>query len=207
MKSRTLRTTPIIIVTNYQIEPHASGQFLHSFTPESAATPYQFIANVEPLLVSGERYNVGYELRDGINWVDISATAKANEVDPNKSFYVSRLFGEEIRAIETKKSHDRVRHAAIDGEYLGKKYAWRIYGMSLPQDAFDAYMRDTQHRHVRCFTDGTPSIAYKEEGLDGAVKALISSAIRITGNRFSSILLPSKRWFQIKGISAITDKQ
>jgi hypothetical protein len=208
MKSRELLTTPVLIVTNYTVAPHSGGKFLHSFTPETTHTVYQFIANQEPVLEEGQRYNIGYNVEDGRNWVDISATAKADDVDQHKSYYVSRLLGEELRAVETQKSDERVAHNANDGHYLGKKYAWRIYGMSIARDTFEAYLEDIGHPFVPCLTEDNPSTAYKEAGLEDAMKNLIQSAKRVGGNRFSSPLLPSKkRWFQIKGLSAITDKK
>lgn len=207
MKSRDLLTTPVLIVTNYTIVPDKSGKFLHSFTPESTQTLYQFIANREPLLEEGERYNIGYSVESGLNLVDISATAKAEDVDPLKSHYVACVLGEQQRHIETQKSDERVQHDATDAHYLGKKYAWRIYGMAIARENFEAYLNDIKHPSVPCFTDGSPSTAYKQEGLAEAMEALIKSATRLNGNRFSSPLLPSKKWFQIKGISAITDKK
>ena len=207
MKSRELLTTPVLIVTNYRIVPHASGKFLHSFTPETTSTVYQFIANQEPVLETGQRYNIGYTVDGGVNWVDVAATAKADAVDKDKSFYVAKLLGEEARAVETQKSDERVVHSAKDGHYLGKKYAWRIYGMAIAREAFDTYLEDIKHPTVPCFTEGSNSIAYKELGLEAAMDALRKSATRIGGNRFRSPLMPSKDWFQIKGISAITDKK
>jgi len=97
--------------------------------------------------------------------------------------------------------------AQKDGQYLGKKYAWRIYGMAIAREAFDMYLEDIKHPAVPCSTEGSPSIAYKDAGLEAAMDALCNSATRINGNRFKSPLLPSKDWFQIKGISAITDKK
>lgn len=208
MKSRDLLTTPVLIVSNYKIVPHPSGKFLHFFTPETTSTVYQFLANKEVVLEAGERYNIGYSVDDdGVNWVDVSATAKADDVDPQVSYYVARKLGKEAFAVETQKSDDRVTHKAKDGHYLGKKYAWRIYGMAVARDTFDAYLEDIKHPSVPCFTEGSPSVAYKEAGLESAMKALIDSAVRVGGNRFRSALLPSKNWFQIKGISAITDKK
>ena len=207
MKSRELLTTPVLIVTNYTVIQHPGGKFLHTFTPENTNTVYQFIANQEPILEAGQRYNIGFTVENGVNWVDVSATAKADDVDKNKSHYVARLLGEEQRAVETQKSDQRVQHNATDGPYLGKKYAWRIYGMAVARDTFDAYLADIKHPSVPCVTEGSPSTAYKEHGLAAAMDALIQSATRISGNRFDSPLLPSKTWFQIKGISAITDKK
>jgi hypothetical protein len=207
MKSRKLLTTPVLIVTNYRVAPHPDGKFLHSFTPENTNTAYHFIANQEPILEEGQRYNIGFTVENGVNWVDVSATAKADDVDQHKSHYVACLLGEEKRAVETQKSDERVQHGATDGHYLGKKYAWRIYGMAVARDTFDAYLADINHPSVLCFTEGSSSTAYKEEGLATAMEALIQTATRVSGNRFRSPLLPSKSWFQIKGIAAITDKK
>ena len=209
MKSRGLRTTPVLVVSNYNIAIDSSGKYLHTFTPENTPTNYQFLANEEPVLEEGERYNIGYELRDGINWVDVSATAKADEVNPDVSHYVARQLGEQNRAVETGKSNSRVIHAATDGNYLGKKYAWRIYGMAVARNTFDEYLEKINHPSVSCSTDGSPSIAYKDVGIDKAMDDLTKSCSKVstTGNRFSSPLLPSKNWFQVKGISAITDKK
>lgn len=208
MKSRDLLTTPVLIVSNYKIVPYSGGKFLHSFTPEATSTAYQFLANQEAVLEAGKRYNIGYSVGDdGKNWVDISATAKADAVDPQVSYYVAKKLGKEAFDLETKKSDERVTHKATDGHYLGKKYAWRIYGMAVARDAFDAYLQEIGHPSVTCLTDGSPSIAYKEAGLELAMDALIKSAVLVQGNRFSSPLLRSKKWFLIKGISAITDKK
>ena len=207
MKSRELLTTPVLIVTNYKIVPHASSKFLHSFTPETTDTVYQFVANQEPVLEVGQRYNIGYTVEDGVNLVDVAASARADAVDKVKSFYVAKILGEEARAVETKKSVERVVHSAKDGQYLGKKYAWRIYGMAVAREAFDTYLEDIKHPSVPCSTEGTPSTAYKDAGLEAAMDDLCKSATRISGNRFKSPLLQSKDWFQIKGISAITDKK
>lgn len=136
MKSRELHTTPVVVVSNYRISPDKSGKFLHSFTPESTSTVYQFIANQEPLLEERERYSFGYTIDNGVNWVDTSAMAKAESVDPDVSFYVARLLGEELREVESRKSDERVTHVAKDGYYLGKKYAWRIYGMAVPSGTY-----------------------------------------------------------------------
>lgn len=207
MKSRELFTTPVLIVTNYNISQHADGKFLHSFTPENTTTVYQFIGNQEPLLEEGARYNIGYTLEGGINLVDISATAKADDVDQYKSHYVARLLGEEKRTVETQKSKERVTHSATNGLYLGKKYAWRIYGMAVARGTFDTYLSEINHPSTPCLTDGSASIAYKDDGLAAAMDDLIRTSTRVSGNRFSSPLIKSKKWFQIKGLSAITDKK
>ncbi|WP_152566107.1 hypothetical protein [Lysobacter antibioticus] len=207
MKSRDLLTTPVLIVTNYVIEPYSGGGFLHRFTPETTSTVYKFIANQEPELVVGERYNIGYRVEDGENVVDMSATAKANDVNKDVSFYVASLIGAQLRETELNKSLQRVSYRASDGIYLGKKYAWRIYGMMIARDTFDEYLTCIGHPSVPCITDESPSVAYREDGLKEAMEKLIISSVLVGGNRFKSNLLPSKKWFQIKGITAITDKK
>lgn len=209
MKSRELHTTPVLIVSNYSITPISSGKYLHKFTPENTSTLYQFVANQEPILQEGEHYNIGYEIIGGVNWVDTSATAKADDVDPTISHYVARQLGEQLRDIEIGKSNSRVVHSATDDLYLGKKYAWRIYGMAVARDTFDDYMSAINPPQTSCLTEGSPSVAYKNTGIDLAMDAFIKSCVKVgnSGNRFSSSLLPSKKWFQIKGLSAITDKK
>lgn len=206
MKSRDLLTTPVLIVSNYSIRP-IDGKFLHSFTPETTGTVYQFVANQEPQLVEGERYNIGYRIEAGRNMVDMSATARASDVDKDVSLYVATVIGAQLRERELSKSLQRVRHSATDGIYLGKKYAWRIYGMMVARDTFEEYLSSIGHPSVACITDDSPSLAYKEDGLKKAMEDFIASAIIVQGNRFRSHLLPSKKWFQVKGIPAITDKK
>lgn len=207
MKSRELHTTPVVVVTNYRIAPHCGGKFLHSFTPESTNTTYQFVANQEPLLEDGERYSFGYTVDSAVKWVDTSAIAKAESVDPDASFYVARVLGVELREVESRKSDERVAHTAQNGYYLGKKYAWRIYGMALPRDVFDLYLEHIGHPCVPCLTDGSRSVAYLEEGLASSIERLRTSLVRVANNRFKSSLVPQRKWFRIKGISAITDKK
>lgn len=155
MKSRELNTTPVLIVSRYNVVPHFNGKFLHSFTPESTDKLYQFIANEDGGLEPGARYNIGYTVDDeGNNWVDISASTKADDVDKKASHYVARKYGEELRKRETTKSDERVVHKATDGYYLGRKYAWRIYGMAIPEDAFYVYVEDQKHPAVPCRTLG-----------------------------------------------------
>lgn len=209
MKSRELHTTPVLIVSNYKVAALPEGKYLHTFTPENTSTIYQFIANKEPILEVGGRYNIGYRSDSGINWVDISAIARADDVDPIVSHYWARKLGEELRAVETKKSNERVVHSAIDGFYLGKKYAWRIYGMAVTNDVFYSFLEFINHPKVPCFTEGSASTAYKDEGIGVAVDEFFRSCVKVgtTGNRFKSQLLPHQRWFRVKGLNALTDKK
>ncbi|WP_235039664.1 hypothetical protein [Vreelandella profundi] len=210
MRSRNLQTTPVVIVSNYRITPDpGTGKFLHQFTPETTSTVYQFIANREPVFTQGERYNIGYDVENGLNIVDVSASAKADEVDPLVSHNVARILGEQLRAVETTKSDQRVVHSANSGHYLGKKYAWRIYGMAVAKGTFYDYLEEIGHPSVPCTTEGSASTAYLDAGIDTAMDNLINSCSRMgsSSNRFSSPLLASKGWFTIKGISAISDKK
>lgn len=206
LKSRELLTTPILVVSNYTIKPIPGGKHHHSFTPESTSTIYEFEANSEPHLVQGERYNIGYEVINSRNIVDTSAIQKASDVDPVVSYYVSVQLGKQNQTLNTAKSDGRVVHGGV-GDHLGKKYAWRIYGMCLARDTFEDYLAEIKHPMVICTTDGSPSIAYKNVGIDIAMATLIQSVKRISGNRFSSPLLPKRKWFTIKGIDAITEKK
>ena len=210
MKSRDLKTIPVLIVTNYTTKPNSSEDFLHSFTPHNARTVYQFFSEQNtPLLEEGKAYNIAYTEVGGANLVSIKDCAKADLVVPSESHRVARRFGEERRTEETKKSNNRVTHSATDGAYLGRKYAWRIYGMAVAREIFDAYLAEIKHPYVNCITKGTSSIAYLDEGIDKAMEALIESCVRVEdeGNRFKSDLLPGKDWFTVKGIEAITDKK
>lgn len=210
MRSRNLQTTPVLIVSNYRITPDPlTGKFLHEFTPESTSTSYQFVGNVEPVFKEGERYNIGYEVENGTNIVDVSASAKADEVDPVVSHNVARILGEQLRTLETTKSDQRVVHTATNGHYLGKKYAWRIYGMAVAKGTFYEYLEEIGHPTVPCTTEDSASIAYLDTGISNAMDKLINSCSRVgvASNRFCSPLLPSKSWFTIKGISAISDKK
>ncbi len=161
MRSRNLQTTPVLIVSNYRITPDPrSGKFLHQFTPETTSTIYQFIANREPVFLEGARYNIGYDIENGQNVVDVSASAKADEVDPVVSHNVARILGEQLRATETTKSDQRVVHSASNGRHLGKKYAWRIYGMAVAKETFFTYLDEIGHTSVPCTTEGSDSTAY-----------------------------------------------
>ena len=209
MKSRELFTTPTLIVSNYTISIYGDGKFIHKFTPESSDTIYQFIGNKESLLTEGERYNIGYRKIKGVNQVDISVLAKADTVDPKISHYVARLFGEQQRSVETRKSLERVRYSGVSGLYLGKKYAWRIYGEAFTRGIFDEYLKVINYPTVQCLTDGNQSIAYKDEGLSEVMNVFVDSCVNITSNsnRFKSHLVPEKSWFNVKALSAITDRK
>jgi hypothetical protein len=207
MRSRELKTVPEVLPANYTFKPLPSGEILHRFTPQSTATVYQFIGPNEPLLEEGHAYNIGYSTVNGINWVDKPAITRADEVNQHLSHRAARERGERNRAEETRKSNQRVRHSATDGRYLGRKYAWRIYGLAVPKRVFYAFMDSYGHPYVECVTNGTQSVAYKDAGLADAMDAFISSCVRVSGNRFTSPLLRDRKYFTVNGITAITDKK
>lgn len=206
MKSRDLHTTAVVIVTDYEVHPGPGGKFIHSFHPESTSTEYYFIANRERILEEGQCYNFAYVVEGAKKKVDVSSIAKAADVDPQESYREARVHGEKRRSIEEAKSNSRVVHNK-QGKYLGKKYAWRIYGMSIPNSAFYKYIESCGHATTPCTTDGSPSVAYLEAGLEKRMKDLIDSAVRVRGNRFRSPLLPGQKSFTIKGVDAVTDKK
>ena len=210
MKSRNLDTKQVVVVTNYTIKPAGtSGKWLHAFTPLSTPTVYQFEANSEPLLTEGDRYSIGFEVKGGVRWVDRSAIARADDVDKTKSHAHARALGEELREEETRKSRTRVvvQSPRPGATYLGTKYAWRIFGMAVARDTFEDYLRAVAHPAAACETDGNPSHAYEVNNLSIRMDELIQSAVRVSGNRFRSNLLPDREWFVIKGLKAITDKK
>lgn len=72
MKSRELFTIHDLIASNYTITKLTYGNYLHKFTPATTATVYEFEANATPIIVEGERYNIGYTLdSEGRNIIDL----------------------------------------------------------------------------------------------------------------------------------------
>lgn len=214
MKSRELNTIQDLIVSNYTITPNGDGKFTHTFTPENTDTLYSFIANETHELEQGEHYSIGFYIDGkGNKIVDLSCVAKNQGVNPMLSFLFAQQEAQSKHAVNKKKNDTRVTHEATDGYYWGKKYAWREFGMAIPQGAFHAYLAEIGHPTVPCITSNPAlqynnndhSIAYKEEGLAKAIKGLITSAVKVTAVRYESTLY-SKR-FMIKAISAITDKK
>ena len=213
MKSRELYTVHDLIVSNYSIKRLSNGNFLHSFPPKTTDTVYECEANSTPIVEEGERYNIGYRIdRNGKNVVDLSALSKTSEVNPLISYACAQKIAHENRAVEKSKNDQRVTHQATDGYYWGKKYAWRMYGTVISKNAFYSYLDEIRHPSVPCET-GNPdlpyqsdvSIAYKEAGLEEAVRNLINSAEKVTPRYYKSPRY-SKR-FSIMGIKAITDKK
>lgn len=135
----------------------------------------------------------------------IPSIVKADLVTPTDSQYVARMLGEFMRKKETDKSERRVIHLAKDGRYLGKKYAWRIYGMALSKKVFSEYLDAIGYPSVPCTTLGTQSVAYKEAGLVDAMDKFIDSCTRKGKKRFKSIYLPNKGAFVVRAIKTIMD--
>jgi hypothetical protein len=209
MKPREILTAPIVIVSNYKITVGETGEYLHQFTPKSTSTQYMFFGPKEPLLINGERYNIGYRRTHNQNIVDMSFTCIASEVNPKYSHLYAKEEGGKIAFAEISKSDCRVAHDADDGHYLGRKYAWRIYGMALSRKTFDDYLGYIKHPRVSCFTDGSRSFAYLNDGIDTAIDYFIDSCERVgkSSNRFKSKLFPIKKWFNVKAVNAITDRK
>lgn len=56
MKSRDLLTTHNLIASNYTITQIAPGKYLHTFTPATTSTVYEFEANAADVITEGEHY-------------------------------------------------------------------------------------------------------------------------------------------------------
>lgn len=213
MRSRELLTIHDLIASNYTITKLSSGKYLHQFTPATTATKYEFVANATPVIVEGERYNIGYTVDSaGHNIVDVSALSPTSQVNPKLSYLAAQQIARGNYAAEKAKNDQRVSHAATDGYYWGKKYAWRMFGTAIPKEAFFQYLQEIGHPSVPCNTcdpdlpyANEPSTAYAERGLEDAMRKLIASATKGSGAYFKSPLY-SKR-FTIKGINALTDKK
>ena len=213
MKSRDLFTIHDLIASNYTITKLASGNYLHKFTPATTATVYEFEANATPVVVEGERYNIGYTVdAKGRNIIDLSALSLTSQVNPMLSFLAAQQVAKGNYACEKAKNDQRVTHSAKDGYYWGKKYAWRMFGTVIAKEAFFQYLDEIGHPSVPCITrdpdlpySNDQSTAYKEDGLEEAMRNLIVSATKASAAYFKSPLYSKK--FTIKGINAITDKK
>jgi GR25 family glycosyltransferase involved in LPS biosynthesis len=213
MKSRELFTIHDLIASNYTISKLPNGKFLHSFTPQTSNTVYEFEANSAPVIEEGERYNIGFSTgKNGGNIIDLSALSKTAEVNPFFSYAFAQQIARENQPVEKAKNDQRVTHQATDGYYWGKKYAWRMFGAAISKDAFYSYLEEINHPTVPCVTNNPdlpyqskPSKAYKEEGLEEAMRNLVSSAIKASPAYHKSPLYSRK--LSIKGVKAITDKK
>ena len=209
MRPRELHTQFDLIASNYQIIPNG-GKFIHRFTPKSTNTIYQFEStSSSKVIVEGDSYNVGFVERDGFRDVDIASLSNSTKINPLMSLIAAIHVGREIHDIEKSKNNDRVKHAAKDGYYWGKKYAWRVFGACIAQDAFYNYLREIRHPYIECIVDTPPnppgkSIAYLETGIAEAMEQLMTTAIK-KGRFYSSPHYTQS--FNIKGVNAITDKK
>jgi len=189
MKSRALLTTPDLIASNYTTTSIGNGRFIHSFTPSTTATVYEFEANAGNYITNGQRYNIGYEVIDGKNIVDTECISKTSIVNKYISYATAQHEALNKHDINKGNNDTRVIHTATDGYYWGKKYAWREFGMCLPSGAFHEYLKFINHPTIVCktVTPGYPvgddSFAYLEAGLQKAIEDLIDSAI-IIKNQF-----------------------
>lgn len=213
MKSRDLQTRHDVIIRNYRIIPLPNGKFLHQFTPFTTDTIYQFEANSAPVLLNGERYNIGFRtMPDGRNIIDPSAMGKGDSVNKILSFLAAKQQSNDILVENTAKNNQRVTHAATDGYYWGKKYAWRRYGLVMAEGAFLQYLQEIGHASIPCltsnpdlpFSSNDRSTAYRDDDLEGKIDALIETAEKV-GQYFKSPLYAKK--FQIRPINSITDKK
>lgn len=213
MKSRELFTIHDLIASNYTITKLTYGNYLHKFTPATTATVYEFEANATPIIVEGERYNIGYTVdSEGRNIIDLSALSLTSQVNPILSFLAAQQIAKGNYAAEKAKNEQRVTHSATDGYYWGKKYAWRMFGTVIAKEAFFKYLDEIGHPSVPCFTrdpdrpySNDQSTAYKEDGLEEAMQNLIASATKASSAYFKSPLYSKK--FAIHGINSITDKK
>ena len=213
MKSRDLHTIHDLIASNYTISPLPNGKFLHKFTPKTTNTVYEFEANSASVIEAGERYNIGFIVdKNGKNIIELSALSKTAEVNQFFSYAFAQQIARENRPTEKAKNDQRVTHKAKDGYYWGKKYAWRMFGTVISKEAFYTYLEEIKHPSVPCITSNPDmgfqneqSTAYKEKGLEEAVRNLISSASKVSPAYFKSPLYSRK--LSIRGVKAITDKK
>ena len=213
MKSRDLFTIHDLIASNYTITKLTSSTYKHQFTPATTSTVYEFEANVTPVIVEGERYNIGYTVdSSGRNIIDLSALSLTSQVNPMLSFLAAQHIANGNLSVEKAKNDQRVTHSATDGYYWGKKYAWRMFGTVIAKEAFFQYLEEIKHPSVPCITkdpdlpySNDPSTAYAEKGLEDAMRNLITSAKKVTPAYFKSPLYSKK--FTIKGLNALTDKK
>lgn len=216
MKSRNLKTIHDLIVTNYQKHDLGNGRYLHTFQPATTDTTYQFEANAEDILVQGERYNIGFTEDNGIKTIDTSCLSKASVLDKDFSYQYALNMSKQKHEENKGKNDSRVKYSESDGYYWGRKYAWREFGLALPRDAFERYLIEcVGHPMIDCqvITEGYPqgedSFAFKADGLEEAIDALIQSAVIVNKGPYfkSPLYFDGGKRFTIKGVPAITDKK
>ncbi len=80
MKSRNLEMIYDLIAANYTKNLQPNGKFLHTLTPSTTNTVYEFEANSTDEIVIGEHYNIGL------------AMSKNNHVSNRIKYYSLLLF-------------------------------------------------------------------------------------------------------------------
>ncbi|MEJ8865649.1 hypothetical protein [Pseudomonas jessenii] len=214
MKSRNLYTIHDLIVRDYTISPLPSGKFLHQFKPSTTDTIYQFETNSSAVeMVNGDRYNIGFIMdASGRKIIEPSSLGKADSVNKLLSYSAAKHFSIDKLAENKGKNDERVRHTATDGYYWGRKYAWRRFGLVIAKGAFYNYLQEIAHPVIPCRTinddigihSNEESVAYKEDGIEDAMDALIETAVK-EGRYFKSPRF--SKAFQIRPINAISDKK
>jgi len=217
MKSRTLKTIYNLIAANYTKKPLPNGKFLHEFTPSTTSTVYEFEANGADIMVVGEHYNIGFNDVNGKRVVDTDCLSVATVHNKFLSYSFAIAMSANNHVANKNKNDLRVQHAGQGDYFWGKKYAWREFGLVLPQDAFHKYLEHVGHPRIQCVTidpnmqyqNNQPSFAYAESGLQTSIDALINSAVRVGDGTFfkSTLYFNSEKKFTIKGINSITDKK
>ncbi|EQB4676364.1 hypothetical protein ACYKVM_002724 [Klebsiella aerogenes] len=216
MKSRELKTIHDLIITNYQKHDLGNGRYLHTFQPATTDTTYQFEANIEDVVIEGERYNIGFTEQNGIKTIDTSCLSKSSVLDKDFSYQYARNMSKQKHVENKGKNDSRVRHSESDGYYWGRKYAWREFGLALPREVFERYLIECiGHPYVECqvITEGYPqgddSIAFLDDGLADAIDDLIQTAVIVNKGPYfkSPLYYGGDKIFTIKGVPAITDKK
>jgi hypothetical protein len=211
MRSKKLQTVYNVVASNYSIQKLPEGKYLHSFTPFTTNTVYEFIENEVPVITEGKNYNIGYtQMPDGRKIVDPSALALASAVNPMLSYLYAENLANEKYAEEKEKNDTRVLHQATDDYYWAKKHAWRMFGAFMAEDAFIKYLDEIEHKSVPCIMTPpdhprTQSTAYAETGLEEAAYLLLSTAVKVNASMYKSDHYSGK--FIIKGLNAISHKK
>jgi len=202
VKPRDLHTIHNLIVRDYKIIQTSAGKYMHTFTPATTSTIYQFEGSSIPRLENGKHYNIGFRPnKNNLNIVDPAFISEISEVDPSVSYAIAQKISQENFAIEKANNDRRVTpHGNVTGYYWGRKYAWRIYGIAISENAFDEYLKEIGHPTTTCTTfepdkpyGNSQSIAYADEGLAAAVSDLIAFATKKRGVLHFAILLAQIR--------------
>ncbi len=210
MKKRDLHSVYDVKIRNYKIE-QSGDSFLHSFTPATTETIYQFQGDSAPVLIEGEHYNVAFTpTTEGRNIVDPSVLSLASVVNPMMSYLAAKKLASEKFAEEKEKNDTRVRHDGTGDYFWAKKQAWRLFGAFMSEGPFIRYLDEIGHVSVPCIMisdDHSPSwsTAYAESGLEEAAFRLVSTAQRATSVLYTSTVYT--KTFAIKGIPAISHKK